>query len=343
MSPAPPCVQAFAARLSGIRHELLRGRGAAVIRGMPVSELSEAENVAAYMGLCAHIGQPGPQWKDGKLVTHVTSKLAAPTSPPAAAATAGTAATAPDGSATPARGPEAFNRSDDFGMHNDSWADVLSLLCIQHAKEGGESAFASALAVHNELLRRGRLDLLVVLAGAGFYRDKSRFQEVLPGQSPLWEMPVFAYHDGYLTTSYNSNLNQQCVDRYPGLAGQLSPLQKEAMAAFDEIANDDAFKLRIRLQRGDIALVNNINVMHARSSFKDGDLPHEKRHLVRLWLCCKDAQPLPKHLNFPRSYSLSTYTPEVRQVDNLMRPAPSQFYVPLVEETEAAAGTPAAA
>jgi hypothetical protein len=44
---------------------------------------------------------------------------------------------------------------------------VLGLLCIRQAKEGGESAFCSALAVYNEMLRRGRLDLVAVLAGAG--------------------------------------------------------------------------------------------------------------------------------------------------------------------------------
>jgi len=74
------------------------------------------------------------------------------------------------------------------------------------------------------------------------------------------EMPVFAWGNGYITTSYNANLNKQCEERYPEIAGKLSPLQREAMALFNEIANSDAMKLSIRLERGDVALINNINV-----------------------------------------------------------------------------------
>jgi len=35
-------------------------------------------------------------------------------------------------------------------------------------------------------------------------------------------------------------------------------------------------------QKGDIILVNNLAVMHARSAFNDG--PGQKRHVMRLWL-----------------------------------------------------------
>ena len=37
---------------------------------------------------------------------------------------------------------------------------------------------------------------------------QARFQDVAFAESPLWEMPVFSFHDGYLTTSYNDNLNR---------------------------------------------------------------------------------------------------------------------------------------
>jgi len=76
-------------------------------------------------------------------------------------------------------------------------------------------------------------------------------------------------------------------------------------------------------------MVNNINIMHARTSFKDGDTPNTRRHLARLWLVCKGANPLPRHLDFPRSYSLTSFPPERRQQDGLLRPQPSLFHVPL--------------
>lgn len=42
-------------------------------------------------------------------------------------------------------------------FHSDQGAtDLIALLSLNKAKEGGESKWVSALAIHNELLRRGR-------------------------------------------------------------------------------------------------------------------------------------------------------------------------------------------
>jgi len=41
---------------------------------------------------------------------------------------------------------------------------------------------------------------------------------------------------------------RQCEERYPELAGLISPLQKEAMAAFNAIANREDMKLSLQLQ-----------------------------------------------------------------------------------------------
>lgn len=75
---------------------------------------------------------------------------------------------------------------------------TAGLLCIQQAKEGGVSSFASTLAVHNEMVRRGRQDLVRCLAGPGWFRDRSRYQDLPEGADPVWEMPVFrCVLDGY--------------------------------------------------------------------------------------------------------------------------------------------------
>jgi hypothetical protein len=42
-------------------------------------------------------------------------------------------------------------------FHSDQGAtDLIALLSISAAKEGGHSLLVSAVAIHNELLRRGR-------------------------------------------------------------------------------------------------------------------------------------------------------------------------------------------
>lgn len=296
---------AITVRLAAARRELLAGSGVAVLRNMPLDEIERALGdandeaageraiLAAYLGVAAHVGVPGPQWNCGRIVTHVTNRGGSVDKNLAAAK---------------GLGAEAFNRKDAFEMHADSCCDVLGLLCVRQAKKGGESAFASSTAVFNEMLLRGRIDAVATLAGGGFFRDKTRFHADVSADcfsagphaaGPVWEMPVFSWRRGYFTSAYNANLNRQCEERY-GL--RLSPSQREAMALFDEIANAPEMKLSLRLQRGDIALVNNLTIMHSRSTFEDD--PAAPRHLVRTWLLARDSpHSLPHRLMYPRSYS----------------------------------------
>lgn len=44
-----------------------------------------------------------------------------------------------------------------LAFHSDQAAtDLIALLSVTAAKEGGESKWVSGIAIHNELLRRGR-------------------------------------------------------------------------------------------------------------------------------------------------------------------------------------------
>jgi alpha-ketoglutarate-dependent taurine dioxygenase len=52
----------------------------------------------------------------------------------------------------------------------------------------------------------------------------------------------------------------------------------------DEIAARPDVHLEIEFAPGDIQLLSNRSVMHARSTFVDWDEPERRRHLLRLWL-----------------------------------------------------------
>ena len=56
--------------------------------------------------------------------------------------------------------PNDYNKGIDSNaleFHSDQGAtDLIALLSIGAAKEGGESLLVSTIAIHNELLRRGR-------------------------------------------------------------------------------------------------------------------------------------------------------------------------------------------
>lgn len=66
------------------------------------------------------------------------------------------------------------------------------MLCLQPAKEGGLSSFSSSVSVHNELLRRGRQDLVEELAKDQWYLDRKN--EIPEGKLPYYRLPIFNYH-----------------------------------------------------------------------------------------------------------------------------------------------------
>ncbi len=60
------------------------------------------------------------------------------------------------------------------------------------------------------------------------------------------------------------------------------------------LAGSEELRLQMKLRPGDIQLCYNHTMLHARSTFKDGDGPGEQRHLVRLWLAPREDRELPE-------------------------------------------------
>ena len=60
-----------------------------------------------------------------------------------------------------------------------------------------------------------------------------------------------------------------------------------------EIANRPELRLEMDFQEGDIQLINNLTVMHARQSYEDYEEPEMKRHLLRMWIGLPDEKRRP--------------------------------------------------
>jgi alpha-ketoglutarate-dependent taurine dioxygenase len=56
------------------------------------------------------------------------------------------------------------------------------------------------------------------------------------------------------------------------------------MDLIETIANDPSFHLVMDFHPGDVQLLNNATILHAREAYEDADDPSEQRHLLRLWL-----------------------------------------------------------
>ena len=70
------------------------------------------------------------------------------------------------------------------------------------------------------------------------------------------------------------------VERHPNVA--LSQAQRRVLYFYDAKGLDEDFYLDMWLEPGDIQLLSNHSVAHARTAYQDS--PEQRRHLLRLWL-----------------------------------------------------------
>lgn len=238
---------------------LAAGWAFVLIRGFPVDVLSEAETELAYVGLGLHLGAPVSQNAAGDLLGHVRDIGVVRDSP--------------------AVRLYSTNLRQDF--HCDG-SDLVGLLCLKRAKSGGESRIVSSTAVYNEMLTR-RPDLVRVLREP-FAWDRN--DEQSPDEEPFFSLPVIFDMNGEPRIFFVGWYIRD-AQRHPQ-APQLTPEQLEALELLEGIANDPSFYLEMDFQPGDIQLLNNAKILHAREAFADHEDPAERRHLLRLWLTARD-------------------------------------------------------
>jgi hypothetical protein len=247
-----------------VRDEVLNGRGFLLLRGLPVERWSDRQAAVAFFGLGAHIGSARSQNAQGHVLGHVQDL--------------GLDAGDPN--------VRIYQTSARQTFHTDS-SDVVGLLCLQTARSGGLSALVSSTTIFNEMRRR-RPDLLKLLLEP---IATDRRGEVAAGEKPYFEIPVFNWHEGYLSAIYQRQYIAS-AQRFAD-APRLTPAHVEALDLFDSLANDPRLHMFMELRRGDVQLVHNHTLLHDRTAFVDWPEPERRRHLLRLWLAPWDARPLP--------------------------------------------------
>jgi Taurine catabolism dioxygenase TauD, TfdA family len=250
--------------LERLRAELVDGRGFVLLRGMPVEGRPVAEGAAAFWGVGTHFGSARSQNAKGHLLGHIYD-LGLSTSDP---------------------NIRSYATAEEQRFHIDR-ADLVALLCLRRAKSGGESSIVSSMTVHNVMAQR-RPDLLERL-----YRPfpTDWRGEVPDGKEPFYEAPVFNEYDGRLSVLY-SRLHIGSSQRFPE-ARRLEPEDFEALDMFAQLAGDPELRLDMSFMPGDVQILHNHTILHARTAYEDWPEPEKKRHLLRLWLAPPGARKLP--------------------------------------------------
>ncbi|KAL6755491.1 Clavaminate synthase-like protein [Haematococcus lacustris] len=269
-------------KLVHVRDEVILGKGFHLIRNFPVQRLSRWQTVAAYHGFGLYWGKPQAQNAKGHLVGHIKAI----------------------GTDPGLEGVRPYTTSIPHGYHTDN-SDIAALLCLHDAEEGGVNNWVSSIAVHNALLRRGRKDLVEVLTNGDYWlpahnvwgSPSDRWDASGSHPGPTWvSTPPFLYHNNRLSVTYKEGAYYYYY-KFPD-APRFTPLQEEALRTFTALAMSDELRLDHKLAPGDISLVNNLTMLHAKTAFKDSADPAKRRHLLRLWVAAPNAPPLPSDSAF---------------------------------------------
>jgi hypothetical protein len=170
-------------------------------------------------------------------------------------------------------------------FHTDR-CDVVGLLCVRQAAEGGVSKLASSAMVYNRILER-RPDLHALLCRP---IPRSRFGEEAGGEHVAYDLPVFGLKDGKLTSHYSLTYIEY-AQMIPGVR-KLSESELEAIRLLMEVIEAESFEMRFA--PGDIQLLNNHAIYHSRTAFKDDAASGRDRLLMRLWLSVPNSRALPE-------------------------------------------------
>jgi len=251
--------------MPGFMHELEHGRGCLLLRGLPVDRYNLDTLKLLYWGLGAYVGDVISQNTKGDLLGYVTDL-------------------GNDYYMNNVRGHTTRAR---LRPHSDS-ADVVALLCVRTAAAGGESLFASSMTIYNEILNNHPHFLeplyrgfYIDLAGKGTTSD--------PDETTPHRIPVFSYFDGRLSCRFNS---KQIREGAPKAGQVLSALEEDAIDCMEELAQRSDIGYRMHFQPGDIQLLNNHMILHARTEYQDFADPNRKRLLLRQWWNLPDGRKL---------------------------------------------------
>ncbi len=245
---------ACAGVMAQMRAKLIDGPGFAVLDRVPVERYRCQESQAIGWVLANLLGQVVAQKRDGTRLYDVR-----------------------DTGKAIAHGVRRSVTNLEQEFHTDGgWLPLpptfIGLYCLQPAAEGGMSRCASLVTVHYALQDRPRLlDRL----HQPFWWDRQA--EHAPDDVTYTRAPIYwhagerifaRYYDDYVRKGY-------------ALAGEpLDDLGAQALEAMREIIEADDNWVEFPLNRGQFLYVNNRQIAHSRTAFRDDGA---RRHLMRFW------------------------------------------------------------
>ena len=185
-------------------------------------------------------------------------------------------------------------------FHTDG-SDLVGLLCVAKALEGGESDIVSTHHVFNTL-QKEHPDVVETMCTPNWYFDRKG--EEGKDHEPWYRSSILYMEDdpdgSPRVWSKFDPMNVVSLGRFQeGPKARIPPVsdkQRYALKVLDETCQRLA--LHMILDPGDIQLLSNTQVYHARTAYKDypaGSFDEKgrervRRHLMRLWLAVPESE-----------------------------------------------------
>jgi hypothetical protein len=252
----------IAADVAAWRDEVLHGRGFIVLRELPRARYTADDLGMLFFGLGTHFGRAVSQSSMGDRLGHVVDIGGKD------------------------RRERAYRNSRELTLHTDR-ADVVGMLCIRKAAEGGLSGYASVHTIYNEILA-SRPELLDPLFAGFPYHRRGEEAAGEPAITP-YRVPVLSTSDGEMSAVWLRAYIDMAAKE---LAAPLTEQEVAALDSFEEVGRRDDVQLTFMLEPGHAIFFNNCTMLHNRTSFEDDPDPARKRHLLRLWLMLDGRRPL---------------------------------------------------
>lgn len=176
--------------------------------------------------------------------------------------------------------------TNDPLRHHTDGSDLILLMCVRQAVKGGNSFISSSVRTVQTIARQ-RPDLLATLLEEPFAFDRN--EEQPPGDPSFYLTRLCVVVANKISVRYSREMIET-AQHAPG-APQLSAKQRELLDVFDEVSAEGGAEVDFR--SGDLMIMNNYTVLHARSPFEDVADIDGRRLLLRTWTAMWNGRPLP--------------------------------------------------
>lgn len=228
-----------------MREDLINGKGFILFKRFPADTWGPLKNAVAYMGLGTYLGYFVSQNGRGHVLGHVKD--------------VGEDATQIDKVRIYRTTARQFFHADD--------SDIVGLLCVHRAREGGESDIVSIHNVWNTLQRENP-DVAELLTQPIWYFDRKG--ETSEGEEDWIRNPIFYIEDGGKGRVYCKwdPYFVRSLKRFSdkGLIPALTDAQEHAITVLEDTCQKLA--LHMVLEVGDIQFVSNNHLLHARTAYE---------------------------------------------------------------------------